>query len=63
MDKCIKCQKALTRDEIGLHKRLMNRGDTEYMCKECLAQHFGVSTEMLDKKIEQFKGMGCTLFE
>lgn len=63
MDKCIKCKKELTRDEIGLHKRLMNRGDTEFMCKQCLAEYFSVSTELLDKKIEQFRDMGCTLFE
>lgn len=63
MDKCIKCQSVLTHDEIGLHKRLMNRGDTEFMCKQCLAEYFSVSTDILDKKIEQFREQGCTLFQ
>lgn len=63
MDKCIKCQSVLTHDEIGLHKRLINRGDTEFMCKKCLSEYFSVSIEMLDSKIEQFRDQGCTLFQ
>lgn len=63
MDKCIECQRVLTNNEIGLHKRLINRGDTEYMCKQCLAEYFKVTTELLDQKIEQFKAQGCTLFD
>lgn len=62
MDKCMHCGKILSNDEIGLHKRLINRGDTEFMCKECLSAYFKVSTELLDKKIEHFKNMGCILF-
>lgn len=52
----------LTDDEIGLHKKLCNRGATEFMCIDCLAKHFEVAPELLHEKIEQFKKMGCTLF-
>ena len=62
MEKCMNCQKALTHNEIGLHKKLINRGATKYMCKQCLAGYFNIPTELLDKKIEQFKEEGCTLF-
>ena len=63
MKKCIECGQVLTNNDIGLHKRLINRGDTEYMCKKCLADYFSVSTELLDKKIIHFKELGCTLFD
>lgn len=62
MNKCIKCGKELCNDDIGLHKRLINRGDTEYICKHCLAAYFEVPVELLDKKIERFKRDGCVLF-
>lgn len=62
MEHCLKCGKALNHDEIGLHKKLCNRGATEFMCIDCLASHFEVSAELLKEKIEQFKKMGCTLF-
>ena len=59
---CIKCGKDLTKDDIGLHKKLVNRGDEECMCVLCLAEHFEVSEAFLRKKIEEFKKIGCTLF-
>lgn len=45
MAECFKCGRRLTVNEIGLHKRLINRGAEEYMCKACLAKHFYVSEE------------------
>lgn len=62
MAECIKCGKPLSVNEIGLHKRLINRGAEEYMCKACLAKHFNVSTELLDEKIKMYIMQGCTLF-
>lgn len=59
---CIKCQKTLTSDEIGLHKKLVNRGATEYLCMQCLAERFNVSEEFLKRKIQEFRMQGCTLF-
>lgn len=59
---CLKCKRELTSDEIGLHKKLVNRGASEYMCIDCLSRYFDVPVTMLYEKIEQFKKMGCTLF-
>ena len=34
----------------------------QFFCKQCLAEHLGVTPELIDEKIEQFKRQGCTLF-
>ncbi len=62
MDKCIKCFKELSNDEIGLTKKLINRGATEFMCIDCLADKFKVTPERLQEKIKEFKEHGCLLF-
>ena len=62
-DFCIRCGRKLSADEIGLHKKLFNRAAAEFMCIECCAAHFDVSVKLLENKIEEFKKMGCTLFE
>ncbi len=62
MMKCISCGHELTHDEIGLTKKLINRGATQYYCLNCLSEKFRCSTELLEKKIEQFRKQGCTLF-
>lgn len=60
--KCIKCSKELTKNDIGLHKKLINRGAKEFMCINCLSAYFKIPVEILEKKIIYFKEMGCTLF-
>ena len=63
MAACMRCHKEpLSRDEIALHKKLVNRGATEYLCISCLAQYYGCTEEMLREKIEQFRRDGCQLF-
>ena len=59
---CKKCGKELTWDEIGLHKKLVNRGSTEFWCITCLGEYYSISEEALRKKIEIFKEQGCPLF-
>ena len=59
---CQKCGGQVSGDEIGLYKKLVNRGASTYLCKVCLAERFSCDTELLDEKIRQFKRMGCTLF-
>ena len=59
---CKKCRKELTHDEIGLHKKLVNRGAKEFLCIECLGDYYSISVDALRKKIEVFKEQGCTLF-
>lgn len=63
MSRCKQCGRELTADEIGLHKRMINRGDTEYFCITCLAAFFNCEEELLRGKIEHFRRMGCQLFE
>ena len=63
MANCYKCGKKLTNDEIGMHKKMINRGATEFMCLDCLAEFYDCDRELLLKKMEQFRMLGCVLFE
>ena len=38
-NKCKQCGRILTKDEIGLHKKLYNRGATSYFCIDCSSQY------------------------
>lgn len=58
----MKCSRELTSDEIGLHKKMVNRGSTEFMCIDCLAEFYNCKSELLREKIEQFRSQGCMLF-
>ena len=60
---CKQCGAPLSHDEVGLTKKLINRGCTEYLCYGCMASHFQVTVELLHEKVRQFREMGCTLFE
>ena len=62
MDRCTKCGAPLSRDEIGLHRKIVNRGATEFCCIRCLSDHFKVSEAELREMIERFREAGCTLF-
>lgn len=59
---CMKCHRALTADEIGLYKKLVNRGALEFLCLECLSQRFACSPALLQRKVDEFRRMGCMLF-
>lgn len=59
---CIKCGKVLDRDDIGAHKKFINRGDGEFLCITCLAEYFQVSENLVRQKVEEFKKAGCLLF-
>ncbi len=62
VNKCRECGKELTHDEIGLYRRLVNRGAKDFLCIECLAAYFRISVDVLRKRIQTFKADGCTLF-
>lgn len=60
---CYICgQTPLSKNEIGLSKKLIRKDTEEYCCLDCLADYLEVTTEELKAKIEEFKEEGCKLF-
>lgn len=59
---CAGCGRALTADEVGLTKKLINRGTDTFYCVTCLSAMFKVGEPLLYEKIEQFRAQGCMLF-
>ena len=62
MSVCINCGRELCPTDIGLTKKLINRGATHFMCKKCLADKFNVTETRLDEKVAEFRAAGCLLF-
>lgn len=61
--RCKKCGRELTYDEIGIHKKMINRGATEFFCLTCLAKEIGSTEDNLRERIEHFRRTGCMLFQ
>jgi len=60
---CFACgKKQLSKDEVGLNKKLIGRETKRFYCLTCFAEYLDVSTDVLLAKIEDYKGKGCTLF-
>lgn len=60
---CISCGKeSLTKNEIGINKKLLGENIENFYCLECLAEYLDVSTQDILDKIEEFKEEGCKLF-
>jgi hypothetical protein len=60
---CYVCGKEnLSRNEIGLTKKLLSKNTKIYYCLDCLAEYLEVDTEFLIEKVEEFKTQGCDLF-
>lgn len=59
---CRKCGTSLSTDEIGIYKKMVNRGADSFLCITCLANHFDCTESDLRDKIEYFRKNGCTLF-
>ncbi|HBV68273.1 MAG TPA: hypothetical protein DEF04_08875 [Clostridiales bacterium] len=65
MDKknCYVCEKEnLSKNEIGLTIKLLNKNTKYFYCLDCLAEYLEVDTELLLEKVEEFKEQGCPLF-
>ncbi len=62
MSVCKQCGREVNGDEIGLTKKLINRGTEEFMCLPCLAEYFSCDEEILRRKAEEYRKIGCTLF-
>lgn len=64
MASCYVCGKEnLSKDEIGITKKLIDKKTKQFYCLPCLAEFLEVTTEELLDKIEEFKDEGCTLFK
>jgi uncharacterized protein YlaI len=60
---CYVCGKDnLSKDEIGLTKKLLNKNIKCFYCFDCLAEYLEVDTDFLLEKVEEFKTQGCVLF-
>lgn len=60
---CMECGKELTPDEIGLYRKLFNRASETCKCIDCVSSYLSVDKGLLYQKIEEYKAMGCTLFQ
>lgn len=64
MADCYICGKMnISKNEIGLTKKLMGKSSKNFYCIACLAEQLEVTTEELQDKIQEFKNEGCKLFE
>ena len=60
---CYVCgKKNLSKNEIGLTKKLLDKDVKRFYCLDCLAEYLEVDTEFLLAKVEEFKEQGCILF-
>jgi hypothetical protein len=60
---CYICGKdALSKNEIGLTKKLLDKNSKQFHCIDCLAEYLEIDTEFLLAKVEEFKEQGCKLF-
>ena len=59
MTYCIHCGKELSFNDIGAHKKFINRGSREFMCISCLAAELNVPEKRIYEKIELFKNRQC----
>lgn len=63
-ESCISCgYENLSKNTVGINKKLLGEQVESYYCIDCLAQYLDVTVEDLYDKIEEFKEEGCKLFE
>ncbi len=63
MDTCKVCGRALEADEIGLTKKLINRGAKEFLCLSCIAEKFEMTEDECRTLIAHFRETGCHFFQ
>lgn len=60
---CYVCGKEnLSKNEIGLTKKLLDSTANRCYCFDCLAEQLEVDTEFLFERVKEFKSQGCILF-
>ena len=61
--RCYVCGKdPLTKEEVGLTKKIIDKKSNVFYCLTCLADYLEVTEDELIAKIEEFKEEGCSLF-
>ena len=61
---CVSCgKKTLTRNELGINKKLLGEDVRQFYCLDCLAEYLEVTPQDILDKIEEFRAEGCKLFE
>lgn len=55
-------KKNLSKDVIGINKKLIDKKIKNYYCIDCLAEYLDVSVDDLIDRIEEFKEEGCVEF-
>ena len=60
--KCAGCGRELTRDEIGMTRKLISRAAAQFLCWNCLSDKFGCSVDKLIDMKEHYRREGCMLF-
>ena len=61
---CIICgQKGLSKNAVGINKKLLGEDIENFYCMDCLAEYLECTVQELLEKIEEFKEEGCKLFE
>ena len=59
---CKVCGAEVSADGVGLNRKIINRGVTEYMCVRCLAAYFHTTEESLLGFADRMRASGCVLF-
>ncbi len=47
---CVKCSKELAFNDIGAHKKFINRDSTEFMCVHCLSKELKIPEKIIYMK-------------
>ena len=62
-NECFACGKQqLSKNEMGLNKKLLGRKVKQFYCLDCLAEYLEIAPDELLAKVEEFKEQGCALF-
>lgn len=60
---CAYCgNEKLTKDEIGLNRKIIHSQIERMMCLTCMAKYFETNEEELKDRIRLFKNQGCIRF-
>lgn len=63
MINCCSCLKNnLSKDEVGITKKMLGEKIADFYCLNCLAEYLEVAVDDILDKIDEFKVEGCTLF-